>query len=211
MQSAVGAGRRALGRRTAATGGVSVRGAWGASRRNDSGPGVGAAQRALVRTWSAQQGRAARTCAAHGGHTEEGVGALGYAWRRMWPSRIGGASPGSERRGGTANRRTAVMEAGSTCIPHGVGRCLGTRAACWPRSNFRGVVAGGRAVAGGACCGGAEISGAGNMGTMVGSSVFWEELNASGYQETQIYSGESEGNCRLSEHFHELLFGRIFH
>ncbi|KAJ7715283.1 hypothetical protein B0H14DRAFT_2644179 [Mycena olivaceomarginata] len=60
-----------------------------------------------VRTGSAQQGRAA-----HGGHTEEGVGALGYAWRRLRPSRIGGASPGSERRGGTENRRTAVLGGG---------------------------------------------------------------------------------------------------
>ncbi|KAJ7806916.1 hypothetical protein B0H14DRAFT_2610087 [Mycena olivaceomarginata] len=84
-----------------------------------------------VRTGSAQQGRAARACTAHGGHTEEGVGPLGYAWRKVRPSRIGGASPGSERRGGTANRRTAVLGAGSTCIPHGVGRCLGTQAAHW--------------------------------------------------------------------------------
>ncbi|KAJ7848136.1 hypothetical protein B0H14DRAFT_2583157 [Mycena olivaceomarginata] len=65
------------------------------------------------------------------GHTEEGVGPLGYAWCRVRPSRIGGASPGSERRGGTTNRRTVVLGAGSTCIPHGVGRCLGTRAARW--------------------------------------------------------------------------------
>ncbi|KAJ7786752.1 hypothetical protein B0H14DRAFT_2630212 [Mycena olivaceomarginata] len=52
---AVGAGQRALGRRTTATGGVSVHGAGGASRRNDSGPGVGAARRALVR--NARRGR----------------------------------------------------------------------------------------------------------------------------------------------------------
>ncbi|KAJ7347832.1 hypothetical protein DFH08DRAFT_1001106, partial [Mycena albidolilacea] len=136
--SAVGAGRRVLGRHTTATGGVRVRGAWGASRRNDSGSGVGAAWRVLVRNacrgrgsahWAGATGRAARTCAAHGGHTEEGVGALGYTWCRVRPSRIGGASPGSEQRGGTANRCTAVLGAGSTCIPHGVGRCLGTQAA----------------------------------------------------------------------------------
>ncbi|KAJ7843638.1 hypothetical protein B0H14DRAFT_2585623 [Mycena olivaceomarginata] len=78
-------------------GGMSVGGAWGASRRNDWGPGVGVAQHALggaVHTGSAQQGQVA-----HGGHTEEGVGALKYTWCRVRPSRIGGASPGSNRRG----------------------------------------------------------------------------------------------------------------
>ncbi|KAJ7813658.1 hypothetical protein B0H14DRAFT_2604669 [Mycena olivaceomarginata] len=78
-------------------GGMSVGGAWGASRRNDSGPGVGAAQHALggaVHTGSAQQGQVA-----HGGHTEEGFGALKYTWCRVRPSRIGGESPGSNRQG----------------------------------------------------------------------------------------------------------------
>ncbi|KAJ7343920.1 hypothetical protein DFH08DRAFT_937698 [Mycena albidolilacea] len=122
-QSAVGAGRRVLGRHTTATGGGwARRGArWYAMRA-----GGGA-----VRTGSAQQGWVAHACAAHGGHTEEGIGALGYAWRRVRPSRIGGTSLGSEQRGGTANRRTAVLGVGSTWIPHGVGRCLGTRAARW--------------------------------------------------------------------------------
>ncbi|KAJ7828482.1 hypothetical protein B0H14DRAFT_2594641 [Mycena olivaceomarginata] len=57
--------------------------------------GRGAAH--AVRTGSAPQGWAARAWMAHGGHTEEGVGALGYTWRRVWPNRIGSESPGSER------------------------------------------------------------------------------------------------------------------
>ncbi|KAJ7697322.1 hypothetical protein B0H14DRAFT_3174479 [Mycena olivaceomarginata] len=75
-----------------------------------------------VRTWSAQQGRAARACAAHGGHTEEGVGALGYAWRRERGQHAG------------------------------------------PRSNFRGVVAGGARSSGrGVLRAALKFLGAGNM------------------------------------------------
>ncbi|KAJ7846505.1 hypothetical protein B0H14DRAFT_2584162 [Mycena olivaceomarginata] len=100
-----------------------ARGGCGAARA-----GTQCAPGGAVRTGSATgAGRAARRM---GGIQRKVLGpwdtpGAGAAEQNRW------ASPGSERRGGTANRRTAVLGAGSTCIPHGVGRCLGTRAARW--------------------------------------------------------------------------------
>ncbi|KAJ7835935.1 hypothetical protein B0H14DRAFT_3141896 [Mycena olivaceomarginata] len=97
-----------------------------------------------VRTGSVQQGQAARACAAHGGHTEEGVGPLGYAWRRVRPSRIGGASPGSERRGRDSKQTHGGAGGGkvfrNTGSALGRGVIFGRVAGGWARSSGRGVL-----------------------------------------------------------------------
>ncbi|KAJ7810447.1 hypothetical protein B0H14DRAFT_3151272 [Mycena olivaceomarginata] len=133
----------------AVRGGGRAAGAGSAHNSYGRRPGVGAARRALVRNahrgqgsahWVGATGAGGARVRGAWGHTEEGVGPLGYAWRRVRPSRIGGASPGSERRGGTTNRRTAVLGAGSTCIPHGVGSfCVNFVASAWSvQRHFRG-------------------------------------------------------------------------
>jgi hypothetical protein len=110
----VGSGRRAGEK---AAGSRPERGAWAASQiigcSAETGPtqpgeARGYAMHAwsgAVHTGSAQQGCAAHVCAVHGGHTGEGVGAMGQAWLRVQLSRIGGVSPGSERWGRDSQQR----------------------------------------------------------------------------------------------------------